>query len=446
MIELTIIEMERSLLRRCLDGDLPTTSKAVSTLGGYKFSEESADWIWRTLRQHFQEYGECTTSPLISVTIRDMPDDVAEALFSELDAIMSTDATMAPKATIRALISKSTTASALKIMERASEKFAAGDTDEAKSILARGLPEHEIKPGPRIKPLLPKRFKSLIHAPRIPTSIHQLDEVIGGLQRKETGLVLGVTGMGKSAVSTTFGWGGIRAGVKVLHIDTENGEHVTMSRYLSRFTGIPTKLIERDTMGKETRERLNLWLERNYGRLSQMLKVIYLGMEEYTMDDVEAAIIAAKHDGFEPALAIFDSPDHLLMDEENADARWEKFVAVSNKWKRTCERHDLAGWGVSQADMAAEGKIATSKSTADSKQKPRNASIVVSINSAIDPKTRRPKPVDEKCLWLDKARNSKAKILIPLETDLDRMIIKSPPGLRLDKEAETAEAEEEKAI
>lgn len=440
MIEIPVIELERSLLRRCLDGDVPIISHAVTTLGGYKLSEESTDWVWRTLRQHFQETGEVLDADVLATMVRDLPEEAAGPLLDELDTIAAVEPCKSPRALIRALISKATTSAALRVMERASEKFAAGDADEAKRIIAHGLPENN-KPGPRAKPLLPRRFKSLIHAPRIPTSIYQLDEVIGGIQRGEAGLVFGTTGMGKSALATTLGWGGVRHGVKVLHIDTENGERVIMSRYLARFTGIPVNLIERDTMGPDTRERLNNWLERNYDRLSRQLKVIYLGMEEYTMDDVEAAIVAAKYDGFVPAEVIFDSPDHMVMDDE-ADARWERFSAVANKWIRTCQRHDFGGWAISQADMAFEDKLATGRSVADSKQKIRNAAIAMSINKAVDPKTRRVRPGDEKCLWLEKARNSRAKIIIPLETDLNRMCIRSPPGLTIGGREAAAEAAE----
>jgi energy-coupling factor transporter ATP-binding protein EcfA2 len=436
------VEMERALLHRILAPDPVICAHATSTLAGYKFSEEWTDWTWQFITAQFTDAGEIPERAVIEAQAASLPTSAAEQLLLEVQTIFDTPATTSPRSIIRSLLQTATTEATLKVMERASEKFATGDPEEAKRILATAATAPEARPGPRIKPVFPRSFVPLVNGKRIETGLRQLDEIIGGIQEGEMGLIFGVTGMGKSALSTTLGRAGVRQEVMTLHIDTENGEHITRSRYISSFTGIPAKLIERNTMGKETRGKLDLWLSRNHERLARYLQVVYLGMEEHTMEDLEGVIVSAHSIGFVPRLAVFDSPDHLLMDNMEHDARWEKFAAIANRWRRLCERYKFGGWAVSQADMAFESKMATGRSVADSKQKVRNASIAISINQALHPKTKKPLG-DNKDLWLDKARNSPGKRTIPLLCNLDTMSIKSPPRYQhpLDDGEETDEEE-----
>lgn len=437
-----ILEMERSMLHRILQGEMAICAHIISTLGGYVFSDEWTNWTWLFVKQQFQDAGEIPERVVIEAQAGHLPAPQSDQLLAEVQAIYGTTPTPSPRAICRTLMQKTGTDNALRLVERVAEKFAHGDAEEAKRLL-RTAKEEENTAGPRAKPLFPKKFVPLMLMPRIKTGFFQLDDVIGGIQEGESGLIWGVTGVGKSALSMSLGHAGVIQSVPTIHIDTENGEHITRCRYLSRFTGIAAKLIEQNTMGEQTRARLDKWLERNHDRLANLLQVVYLGMEEHDMGAVEAAIITAKHGGFNPRLAIFDSPDHVVMDEEG-DARWEKFAAVSKLWKRTCVRYKLGGWQISQADMSFQDKIATGRSVADSKEKIRNATIGMSINQALD---RKGKPLDgeRKCLWLEKARNSKARFMIPLLTDLDRMVMKSPPGFSWEHEMADKDLQQETA-
>jgi KaiC/GvpD/RAD55 family RecA-like ATPase len=314
-------------------------------------------------------------------------------------------------------------------MERASESFERGDDKAALETMDKMLRSKVARPGISVKPMFPKRFRVVKPLPRVPTGLWRLDNVIGGAQRKEVNYIIGATGVGKSAVCTTFAHSAIKSGHRVLYIDTENGEKVVQSRFYSRMTYIPYDLIEQDMLGPESLEFLQVWLDRNSERLADRFRFAELGSGVATMAQVEAVIMEQKELGFIPDVVLFDSPDHLMMDGEAQ--RWEKFAEVANQLKGVTERTDVAMWATSQAGGEnIESKIATTAHGADTKQKVRNAAIVLSINHRIDPKTLRPvADANARDLYIAKNRNGPGKYLIPLLCDLSRMRMSAPPDV-----------------
>jgi hypothetical protein len=239
---------------------------------------------------------------------------------------------------------------------------------------------------------------------------------------------MGATGVGKSALSMTILHSCVKYGFKALLFDTENGEHVTRSRYISRFSGIPYELIERDEMSKGLRTHLDVWTDRNADRLAERLRVVYLGYMSATLADVEAALVAEIAGGYQPDVVVFDSPDHLVLSGKNQQ-RWEAFTDLYNNLAGIWQRNNVGGWSVTQASGEnIETKIATTAHTSDAKGKVRVASIVATINPDIDMKTKKVKEgSNDRILYLAKARNSAARILFPLKCDFPRMRITAPP-------------------
>jgi hypothetical protein len=417
------VQLERGLLRRALADDV-VMAHAVSRLGGYKFGEPELTWIWQIAKKTYEETGEAPTKLLLQAEILKLPDENQVPLLEQLVAVYRSPAEQRPRATILMLIKRARTQAAIDAMERASERLAKGDDDGAVHVLESGLASREARPGLQAKVMFPKTLAAVRTPPRIRTSLYALDQKIGGLQRKEFGLIMGTTGMGKSALTVTLGHACIKQGLKLLHIDTENGEEITRARYISRFTQVPAALIEENTMGPESTARVERWLKRNHERMAAHFRVIYPGFVENTLEEVEAAIKEQIGSGFIPDLVIFDSPDHLLM--ENGEARWERFADTYNRIKGLAGRLNIALWGTSQADLAYEGKIAGNAAVADSKQKPRNASLVLSVNPLLD-KSGKPVGGDRKCIHIAKARNRPSRITIPLQTNLAIMKVEARP-------------------
>jgi KaiC/GvpD/RAD55 family RecA-like ATPase len=351
-----------------------------------------------------------------------LPEENREALYRELVAVFRAPKIQNPKSTLLALSKASRAQAVLEGVERASQRFAKGDDEGALATLEEAVKSREAKPGLQAQRMFPTTLRNVPPAPRIPTGLRTVDDLIGGLGRKNVGYVIGVTGMGKSAMTVTIGYSAIRRGLKVLHVDTENGEEITQARYLSRFTQVPAALIEDRTMGPTARARVESWLQRNSKRMESLLRAVYLEFLENTIDEVDAAVAEEIDSGFVPDVIIFDSPDHLYM--EGGEARWERFAAVAAALKKISQRRNVALWATSQASLAFEGKIAGNASTADSKEKPRVASVVLSVNQLLNPFG---KPVgDRKCVHIAKTRSRGGRgATLPLQTKLETMTIRA---------------------
>lgn len=413
------LKLQRGLLHRALRDEGVMALAAAQLGNNYAFDEPELTWIWQVAKKCYDENGEAPTQEFLVAAIDGIPEASQDATAEQLMAVYRTRMEEKPRATLQLLKARAKKQALLEATERASERWAKGDDEGAESILTQAATGAEVRPGPSAKPMFPKKIHFEKTPPRIPTGLGILDQRIGGIQRGEVGMTMGVSGMGKSALMVTLGHAAVRHKFKLLHIDTENGEGITRARYISRFTGIPAKLIESNQMSKDQRARLDQWLERNHDRMKNDFKVIYLNYMENTIDDVEAAIVSEIRGGFVPDEVLFDSPDHLYM--KNGQARWEQFADTANRIKGLAQRQNVGLWFTSQADMAFEGKIATMAATADSKQKPRVASLVLTINPLLD---KMGKPIDDrKCIYVAKARNDPSRYALPLQTQLEIMKI-----------------------
>lgn len=418
--------LERGLIHQALDS-VAALSHIHALFSGYKFSDASVDWIWGQIRYIYGETNETPSETQLRAVIDLLPEETQEPLIKALDEIYATEPEPKPKSTARLLLQRHKGLVAMDAAERAVTLIGRGDHAGGIATLAKAATSTAIRPGYVVKPLIPKKRRVWISQPRIPTGLYTLDQIIDGIQKGELGLIFGDTGVGKSVLGIEFGHTAILYGKKVLHVDTENGERLIQSRYMSRFTGIAQRLIENDTMGPDTRARLDDWIARNHERLAQYLRVVYLDFSVSTLDDFTAAVRSHIETGWKPDEIIFDSPDHL--DIKDGDQRWERFADLYNKLKGLLgpSAFDCSMWALTQA-ADSEGKLATNSKVADSKQKPRNAAIALSVNPAIDPRTRRViADSQDRCVFLSKNRNGPAKYIIPLQTDIARMRVKAPP-------------------
>lgn len=426
------IDIERGVMRRVLQ-DAAVATMAVAKLNAYKFSELTLDWLWGYVSKTLEDTSETPSTAVIRSAIEELPEENQVPLLEELAEVLKTTPEDRPRATLAAMGKRARKAASLDAMETAASAFGRGDDDEGFIAIERGMAAApSAKGGFRISPAMPKKFKRVVSAIRIPTGFYRLDNYVGGIQRGELGLVMGWTGVGKSAVGVNMGHAAVTNKNKVAHFDTENGENVIRARYYSRFTGIPYIPIEAQTLGIESERKLNAWLERNNDRINRHLRTVYLNYKESTLSDFEQAMAALIADGFDPDEVIFDSPDHLFIKGVSDDqARWEKYAELYEKLRGIAQRLNVGIWAMTQAGKEAEKRIATSGMTADSIQKPRAASIALSINNSYDKKTRKPIP-GGRCLYVAKARNAPAQFIIGLQTDLARMKIKALPGIEED--------------
>lgn len=410
-------DIERGLVHRGLE-DVGVMSMLATKLP--EVTDPNLNWLWALARDTYESTGEPPSKAVFKAAIESAPDTTQTQLLEEVLRVYRTPIERKPMATLKALLQRRREAAALDGVQRYLQHVDRGDQESAIKALERGVVSVDDATAPRAEPLVPKTWQIAKPVERIPSGLHLLDQHIGGLARGEVGLILGVTGTGKSALTVTIGQEAITRHLRVLHIDTENGREITRARYISRLTGIPANQLAENQMGRDTRARLDGWIDRNYKRLVDQFRVVFLDFDAITFGEVQATIAHERATGFVPDVVIFDSPDHLLLDGK--EQRWEKFASVANKIKGLAQKQQAALWATSQADLAFEGKIAKAGSVADSKQKVRNASVVISVNAKLDPVTKKPIG-DEKCLYLAKSRSSASRFTLPLQCHLETMQI-----------------------
>lgn len=425
--------IELAVLHRLLT-DPGALAYAMPVLSGIKWGTPGAQWIWDKIESSFDDTGEAPSIDVLRAGTPDAPtkDGLREDLKTCLPLLVSVQPTPAIRADARQLRQRAIKLGAMVAIQQAVDRFDRGRDDQAIAALRRGLEHGEAVPAPAAKPLIPRVLKVPKNAGRIPTGLWRLDYHIDGLAVPEVGLIIGVSGAGKSSVCITFAHAGIGEQRRVLYIDTENGEQVVLNRFITRFTGIPFRTLENRTLAPDQQARLDTWMERNYERLAERLHVLYIGYLEKTVAELSSSIDRTIRGGFRPDMIVFDSPDHLI--KPGGDVRWEQHAELSQHMKALAQRFGLRLWATSQAGAQWEGRVAPPKAVADAYQKARDASIVLSINAipregALLDRFGIPLSPDdiELLMYVGKDRNRQARMLIELECDLSRMYLKAPP-------------------
>lgn len=420
------VKAERAIIHKCIL-DKISMGHAAAALGGYQFVEKATEWIWNHIREVHQDTGEPPTFDQIWPVIDRLEAAKSVEMGEELLLIRKTTPEPRPKAALGLLQERSRTLATMEAMERATESFTKGDSKAGIAAIEKVVKSKAVRPGLVARPLFPKKFRIIKSKPRIPTGLYSLDQIIGGTQRGESNLILGATGVGKSALCTELAHAAMKTGHRVLYLDTENGEHIIMSRFYARMARIEYELVEQNRLSADKQMLLQKWLDRNHDRLSKLMRYVHVGFVNATIGQVEATIQETMDGGFRPDLIIFDSPDHLIMNGTKDAARWENFADMANQIKAVAERADASMWSTSQVSGEnIEQKIATTAHAADSKQKAKNAAIAISVNRRIDPKTKQPMG-EERDLYIAKNRNGPGQRKIALECQLNFMTMKAPP-------------------
>lgn len=390
-------------------------SLAQGVIDGYDFSHPYLNWLWPELIRYKQDTGHKPGIELLELTIPYLDDELAVKAKIFTDAIESTAAEPNDiEFYINELVKRKRLQAQVEGIMNAQRAMERGDEKASAAYLKAASME---MPGVRPKTKAGLSYGEDDVVELYPTGLAGLDYIIGGIARQEVGLVMGVTGVGKSITAVNLGWGMLKvrwqkpgAEYRIWHIDTENGERVTNARYISRFTGIPYKALETGRLTTEQRYRLDAWLERNEERLARQLFIYpaeYLGT---TIEDIERELAYLEADGRLPDEMIFDSPDHLWMGSGADEARWERFADTYSNLRALVRKFDIAAWTITQAKLEFERKTATTAAVADSKQKSRLAHLVLSINEDRDDPLRR-------FVWVAKNRTGASRFRVDLDID-----------------------------
>lgn len=244
----------------------------------------------------------------------------------------------------------------------------------------------------------------------IATSIKALNNYIGGgLDRQELGVVIGLSGVGKSHVMVDLTVTALDAGRKVYYYCCEMKKTKLLARLDRRMTG----LYEKD-------------MAKQWKKLSEQLAKKPLRVAHFPEGVLTAGMIRADMDKHgAPDLLIVDYPA-LMKIAGDADMRFTRFAIEQNymEVRSIGMEYDCGVWAPFQANRqghdteASDGDHVTRKHSAESYGVPRHADIFMSLNQ-----TAQEKEEGRARFLLDKNRDDVSGVSIPVEVDWGRSMI-----------------------
>jgi len=192
------------------------------------------------------------------------------------------------------------------------------------------------------------RFQEVVRITS-PTGLASLDskEVLdGGLGRKELGVVVAPTGVGKSHWLVAMGAEAMRRGKNVVHYTFELSETAVGKRYDANLVGINSNSI------RENREKIKEFYEKNtdLGRLI---------IKEYptrscSVNMMRNHIEKLKLRGFIPSMIVIDYADIMKSSKSYESIRHE-LMLVYEELRQLSQDFNLPIWTASQSNRAGSG-------------------------------------------------------------------------------------------
>jgi replicative DNA helicase len=211
----------------------------------------------------------------------------------------------------------------------------------------------------------------------ITTGWQKMDELTGGGGgRKELGVVIAPTGVGKSMVLVHLGATAVKAGMTVVHYTLELRDTVIANRYDSCITGIPLdELMDRKD---EIREYLK--------GIDGNLIVKEYPTKTATTNTIRAHIEKLKQQGITPDMIIVDYADLLKTISTRREKR-EELETIYEDLRAIMMENNVAGWTASQTNRTGlQAEIITMQSISEAFNKCFVADLIFSVSRTAEDK------------------------------------------------------------
>ena len=213
----------------------------------------------------------------------------------------------------------------------------------------------------------------------ITTGWENMDKITGGgCGRKELGVVIAPTGVGKSMVLVHLGATALKAGMTVVHYTLELRDTVIANRYDSCITGIPLdELMDRKT---EIRDFLK--------DIDGTLIVKEYPTKTATTNTIRAHLEKLKQQGIIPDMIIVDYADLLRTLSTRREKR-EELESIYEELRAIMMENNVVGWTASQTNRTGlQAEIITMQSISEAFNKCFIADLIFSVSRTVEDKQK----------------------------------------------------------
>jgi replicative DNA helicase len=254
-----------------------------------------------------------------------------------------------------------------------------------------------------------KRFE-LSTREAITTGWEKVDQITGGGGgRKELGVVIAPTGVGKSMVLVHLGATAVKAGMTVVHYTLELADTVIAGRYDSCITGIRLNEV------KERKQDIKKTLD----DLDGTLIVKEYPTKTATTNTIRAHLEKLKQQGISPDMIIVDYADLLRTLSARQEKR-EELESIYEDLRAIMQEHNCVGWTASQTNRTGlNQEIITMQAISEAFNKCFIADFIFSVS-----RTSEDKQTNGGRIYIAKNRNGADGIVYSIFMDTANVDIK----------------------
>tara|TARA_R110002020_G_scaffold409912_3_gene619695 strand:+ start:842 stop:2221 length:1380 start_codon:yes stop_codon:yes gene_type:complete len=254
-----------------------------------------------------------------------------------------------------------------------------------------------------------KRFE-LSTRDSITTGWEKIDQITGGGGgRKELGVVIAPTGVGKSMVLVHLGATAVKAGMTVVHYTLELADTVIASRYDSCITGIRLN---------EVKERKSD-IKKTLDNIDGTLIVKEYPTKTATTNTIRAHLEKLKQQGIVPDMIIVDYAD-LLRSLSSRSEKREELESIYEELRAIMQENNCVGWTASQTNRTGlNQEIITMQAISEAFNKCFIADFIFSVS-----RTAEDKQTNGGRIYIAKNRNGADGLVFSIFMDTANVDIK----------------------
>ena len=421
------LEIERDVLLACLR-DRDFMGHASRIMLPHHFTNKYHGWIYDTALKNWHRRRELTTAKLLAIAAKkQFEKEKRDPYLKATVEVYGHTSTGSPGLSLDELVDYVNFQVLKGSMESSMKAMKGGDIDEAWGVLER-LAAKKVRDDPWDRGYWAlgfaerQKIRMAMADPRnrkiIPTRFNALDEALdGGMFIPSFGIIAGTTGRGKSIFCNNLGYSAAIRRHHVLHCGTEMSRFAIETRYDARASLMHHKKFRSYTFTEQELRYLKRLMKRRRLGFGRRIEVASFPLLSCDTNWIRALIDIRRAEGVPTDMIIVDSADHL--NPTTGDARDPHYVrAAAAYWElKALSDEGYVVWATSQLTREMVDKIASGEGLAESYNKARIADVIVTLNQ-----TAKQKVLGKMDMFVGKARDSKDKMIIPVNTNFEIML------------------------